>query len=575
MNFNFKKLMSYYEPHKKTLFFDLFFAVVAELIAVAIPIILRYITDEVIFFERDVAYRSIFVLSLIIIIMLAIRYVCTYCIMYYGHLMGSKIENDMKGEIFWHLQKLSHKFYDNKKVGELMSRITTDLYEISEFMHHFPEAILSMVVRITGVFTVLCIVNWKLAIVTVWIVPVVYIYAIWIIKKISASWKNNLDKISSVNSQIEDSLTGIRVVKSFANENLEMKKFKAQIKISLEAKSKHLKFWAVGFSGIFSLLLLYSPFLIVTGSILTLNNLLQLKDLMIFVIYEFILIGPMFEFIDLIEMMGRSFAGYDRFIEILEIQPDISKNSEGFEFKNVGGSVSIKNVIFRYENTAKNVLENFNLSVKAGEYVALIGSSGAGKSTVCSLIPRFYDVSSGEILIDGVNVKNIKLDSLRKSIGFVQQDTFLFSGTVAENIKYGKPDATDEEIIEAAKNAYAHEFIMNFPNEYETYVGPRGIKLSGGQKQRIAIARVFLKNPPILIFDEATSSLDNESEKYIQRSMEKLAENRTTIVIAHRLSTIKNSERILVMAGGKIIEEGTHDELLAKKGMYTEFYSFL
>lgn len=398
---------------------------------------------------------------------------------------------------------------------------------------------------------------------------------IYTYKKTCKSWEKNLDRISSVNSQIEDSLTGMRVVKSFTNENLETEKFKTKIKTSFIAKKEHLKLWARGLSGVFSLASLYSSFLIVTGSILILNNYLPIADLLTFIVYEFILIGPIFGFMNLVESMSRSIAGYNRFIETIETQPDIVNHLDALEHKNVNGFISIKNVTFKYENTDKNVLENFSLDIAAGEYVALVGSSGVGKSTVCSLIPRFYDVSRGKILIDGINIKSIKLENIRENIGFVQQDTFLFSGTVLENIKYGKPDATNEEVVTVAKNAYAHDFIMDLPNGYEAYVGPRGLRLSGGQKQRIAIARVFLKNPPILIFDEATSSLDNESERYIQKSMEKLAENRTTIVIAHRLSTIRNAKRILVMADGKIVEEGTHDELLAKNGVYTDFYNFL
>jgi ATP-binding cassette subfamily B protein len=575
MKFNFKKLISYYKTYKKALFFDLLFAFTAEVIAVAIPIILRYITNDVIFFDRITAYKNIFMLSAVILIMLAIRHGCSYYVLYYGHLMGTKIENNMKNELFQHYQKLSHKFYDNKKIGELISRITTDLYDISEFIHHFPEEILSIVTRFIGIFTVFTIINWKLSLITIWIVPVICVYILLFIKKNSKSWEKNLDRISSINSQIEDSLTGMRVVKAFANENLETGKFKTQIKTSFIAKNDHLKLWARGLSRVVSLVSLYSPFLIVTGSILILNNYLPIADLMTFILYEFILITPIFGFMNLVESMSRSIAGYNRFIEVLETQPDIVDHLDALELKNVDGNISIKNVTFKYENTEKNVLENFSLNIAAGEYVALVGSSGVGKSTVCSLIPRFYDVSSGKILIDGINIKSIKLESIRENIGLVQQDTFLFSGTVLENIKYGKPDATNEEVVKAAKNAYAHDFIMDFPNGYEAYVGPRGLRLSGGQKQRIAIARVFLKNPPILIFDEATSSLDNENERYIQKSMEKLAENRTTIVIAHRLSTIRNAKRILVMADGKIAEEGTHDELLAKNGVYTDFYNVL
>ena len=575
LKFNLKKLISYYKPYKITLFFDLFFSLNVEVIAVAIPLILRYITNQVIFYGYSTAMRNIFILSVVILILLAAKYCCAYYTLYYGHVMAASIENDMRTELFEHFQKLSHKFYDNKKVGELMSRITTDLANISDFMHHFPVELTSILTSFVGIFTVFLIINWKLALLTTWIVPLIGAYIIWFLPNLSKAFEKNLDMIGNVNSQIEDSLTGIRVVKSFANEKGEIKKFKNENKNFVDSQKKSFRVMGWGFSGMWSMVSFYAPFLVVTGSVLILHNNLPIADLMTFILYQFILIGPLFGFMNLIEMMSRSLAGYSRFIEILGVQPDIVDNQNAFELKNIEGSVSIRNVTFKYENMKKNILENFSLDIKSGEYVALVGSSGVGKSTIFSLIPRFYDVSKGEILVDGINIKNIKLESLRQNIGFVQQDTFLFSGSILENIQYGKPGATEEEIILAAKNAYSHDFITDLPDGYETYVGPRGLRLSGGQKQRIAIARAFLKNPPILIFDEATSSLDNESERYIQKSMEKLAENRTTIVIAHRLSTIKNAKRILVMAGGKIVEEGTHDELITKNGAYAEFYNLL
>jgi ATP-binding cassette subfamily B protein len=547
----------------------------ASIITIIIPIILRYITNEVVFLDRNIAFQKILVLSVVILFLLTILYGCNYYILYYGHIMGAKIENDMRNEIFIAYQKFSYKFYDNRKVGELISRITTDLFNITDLLHRFPEQILILITRFSGVLIVFCTINWRLAIIAAVLVPTTCFHISRFMPKLSHSFKKLFSVQAEINSQIEDSLSGIRVVKSFANESLEIKKFKNANENFVGSKKEALKITGWGFAGMFTLVSLYSPLIVITGAVLILNDILPLADLMTFILYEFILIEPLFSCLGLCENMGQSIAGYNRFIEILETKSEITDKPDALEFESFSGAISFQNVTFKYEATGKNILKNFNLNIKSGEYIALVGSSGVGKSTVCSLIPRFYDVLEGKITIDGIDIKDIQIKSLRKNIGIVQQELYLFSGTIMENIKYGKPEATRDEVIKAAKHAYAHDFIMNFPDGYDTYVGSKGLKLSGGQKQRLSIARVFLKNPPILIFDEATSSLDNESERCIKESLENLTKNRTTIVIAHRLSTIKNAQKILVLSDGEIAEEGTHDELLLKNGVYAEFYKLL
>lgn len=575
MNPKLKKLISYYRPYKKTFFSYLFFSFIGALISIVIPVILRFVTNTVIFLEYNIAVKTTILLFLLTLILLLLQFFCNRYVTYTGGLLGAKIENDMRNEIFCHFQKLSHSFFNTNKTGELMSRITSDLNNLSKFLHRFPEEMFFFFVRFIGVLSVLCWINWKLAIVATALVPIVAVYITWFMPKLTKAFDKNFKKLGKVNAQIEDSLSGMHVVKSFANENIEIEKFKNSNKDFVSSQKESFKILGWGFSGMFAQVSLYSPLVISTAAILILNNLLSLADLPVFAMCEMLLIGPLWGFMEMIEIMGRSLAGYNRFADILEAKPDIVDSQNSRILDNIKGNIEFKNVSFHFEKSKTTIFENLNLKINAGEYIALVGSSGAGKSTFCNLIPRFYDVLGGEILVDGINVKNIKLENLRQNIGFVQQDTFLFSGTIIENIRYGKPNATDEEIFEAAKNAYAHDFITSFSNGYNTVIGQRGARLSGGQKQRLAIARVFLKNPRVLIFDEATSSLDNESEKFIQKSMEKLAKNRTTIVIAHRLSTIKNAKRILVMSDGKIAEEGTHNELLAQNGVYAEFYNLL
>ena len=550
----------------------MFFAILAAAIALILPLIVRYITETVVFLEQREAVDAKLKLGLFMLALVAVECYCNFFISNYGHVMGAKIEYDMRAEIFAHYQKLSFAFYDNQKVGQLMARITTDLFDISELLHHGPENIVISVIKIIGAFVILLRISPKLTLCAFALVPVMIGYAYFFNKRMKRAFKENRVKIADINSQIEDNLSGIRVVKSFANESIERKKFKIGNDGFLAAK-KNSYFYMGGYhAGLRAFTTMITIVVVVAGGVFIATGGVDVTDLITFVLYISIFTEPVKTLIDFTEQFQNGYSGFERFLEILSIEPDISDDKNAEVLTDVKGDISFENVSFRYEENTQKVLNHINLDVKAGSYVALVGSSGAGKSTLCSLIPRFYDVSGGRILLDGRDIREVTLKSLRDHIGIVQQDVYLFVGTVYDNIRYGKPDATREEIIEAAKNANAHEFILNLPDGYETDIGQRGVKLSGGQKQRLSIARVFLKNPPILIFDEATSALDNESEKVVQESLEKLAKNRTTFVIAHRLSTIRNAGKILVLTEQGIEESGTHEELLAKGGLYEKLY---
>ena len=572
MNRNLKKMISYYRPYLPVFLADMFFAILAAAIALILPLIVRYITETVVFLEQREAVDAILKLGLFMLALVAVECYCNFFISNYGHVMGAKIEYDMRAEIFAHYQKLSFAFYDNQKVGQLMARITTDLFDISELLHHGPENIVISVIKIIGAFVILLRISPKLTLCAFALVPVMIGYAYFFNKRMKRAFKENRVKIADINSQIEDNLSGIRVVKSFANESIERKKFKIGNDGFLAAK-KNSYFYMGGYhAGLRAFTTMITIVVVVAGGVFIATGGVDVTDLITFVLYISIFTEPVKTLIDFTEQFQNGYSGFERFLEILSIEPDISDDKNAEVLTDVKGDISFENVSFRYEENTQKVLNHINLDVKAGSYVALVGSSGAGKSTLCSLIPRFYDVSGGRILLDGRDIREVTLKSLRDHIGIVQQDVYLFVGTVYDNIRYGKPDATREEIIEAAKNANAHEFILNLPDGYETDIGQRGVKLSGGQKQRLSIARVFLKNPPILIFDEATSALDNESEKVVQESLEKLAKNRTTFVIAHRLSTIRNAGKILVLTEQGIEESGTHEELLAKGGLYEKLY---
>lgn len=572
MKKNLKKMISYYRPYRGVFAADLFFAVSASGIALAIPLIARYITSVVIYLEKGEALRQTLLLGLFMAVLAAASCYCNFFISNYGHVMGAKIEYDMRNEIFEHFQKLSFAFYDNQKVGALMSRITTDLFDITELMHHGPENIVISLIKIFGAFIIMMCISPVLTLAAFALVPVMFVYAWFFNGKMKRAFRKNREKIADINSRIEDNLSGIRVVKSFANEEMEQKKFLTGNGGFLEAKRNSYLYMGGYHAGLSSFSLMITIVVLMAGAVFISAGTVEVTDLITFLLYINVLTEPIKTLIDFTEQFQNGYTGFERFMEIMAIEPDIADKEDAVELSEVKGGIDFDNVSFRYEENSEKVLSHIQLHVDAGEYVALVGSSGAGKSTLCSLIPRFYDVTAGAVRIDGKDIRDLKLKSLRENIGIVQQDVYLFAGTVYDNIRYGKPDAAKEEVIKAAKNANAHEFILSLPDGYDTDIGQRGMKLSGGQKQRISIARVFLKNPPILIFDEATSALDNESERVVQDSLERLAKDRTTFVIAHRLTTIQNAKRILVLTESGIAEEGSHEELLAKGGIYEKLY---
>ena len=572
---NLKKLVSYYKPYKKVFLADMFFAIMASFIALLIPLVVRYVTAKVIYMPAEQVVKTMITIAIVVGILILFQCYCNYYIANYGHVMGAKIEYDMRAEIFGHFQKLSFSFYDDEKVGQLMSRITSDLFDITELLHHGPENVTISVIKIIGALAILLSINVRLALIAFLLVPFMLVYAYFFNKKMKQAFRVNRIKIAEINAQIEDNLSGIRVVKSFANEDLENKKFKVGNDAFLEAKKNNYKYMGGYNSGLTAFTTMINLLVIVSGGLMITKDMISVTDLVTFLLYINIFTDPIKTLIDFTEQFQNGYSGYERFLQILSIEPEIKDSENAVSISNVKGDIKLEDVSFKYNDSSHRVLKHINLEVKEGSYVALVGSSGAGKTTLCNLIPRFYEATSGKITIDGKDIKDIKLKDLRDNIGIVQQDVYLFVGTVYDNIKYGRPDATREEVIAAAKEANAYNFIMSLPNGFETDIGQRGIKLSGGQKQRISIARVFLKNPPILIFDEATSALDNESEKIVQESMEKLAKNRTTMVIAHRLSTIRNAEKILVLTDKGIEEQGTHKELMDKHGIYYDLYNVI
>ena len=572
MDHKLKKLAAYYKPYRGLFWADMFFAMLGAAITLIIPLMVRYITGTVVEMPLAESTKIIVQLGIVMVAMVALEGFCNFFITYYGHLMGAKIEHDMRNEIFAHYQKLSFAFYDNQKVGHLLSRITSDLFDITELLHHGPEDVVISVIKLVGAFLILVMVNVKLALVAIGIVLVMLVYAVALNKKMKSAFKENRARIADINSQIEDSLSGIRVVKSFSNEKKEMEKFKEGNARFVASKRRSYKYMGIYHSGMGAFSTLITVGSLIMGAYLMAVGELNAADLVTFLLYINNFTEPVKKLVNFTEQFQNGYSGYERFLEIMSIAPDIADRPDAVSVTNVQGDIEFDDVSFHYEDSEENVLSHVNLKVKPGEYVALVGSSGAGKTTLCSMIPRFYDVTSGSIRLDGKDIRDIKLKELRRQIGIVQQDVYLFAGNVMDNIRYGKPDASDEEVIRAAMAANAHEFIMGLPQGYETDIGQRGVKLSGGQKQRLSIARVFLKNTPVLIFDEATSALDNESEKIVKQSLEKLAKDRTTFVIAHRLSTIRNAQRILVLTENGIAEEGTHESLLEKGGIYAGLY---
>lgn len=569
---NLKKMFGYYKPYMGIFWADMFFAMLSAGVALTIPLVVRYVTTTLIYMEPEVIVQRMIYIGMFLFALLAVDCFSKFFIGNYGHVMGAKMEYDMRAEIFAHMQKLSFSFYDDAKVGQLMSRITSDLFDITELLHHGPENIILSLLKIVGAFVILLNINKWLALAAFIVLPFMFGFAFILNKRMRRAFKQNRVKIAEINEQIEDNLSGIRVVKSFANEHVENEKFKKGNDGFLAAKKNSYFNMGTFQAGVGVFTTLIQVNVIIVGGILIAYRQLNIQDLLTFMLYIGVFTDPIRTLVDFTEQFQNGYTGFERFREIMDIEPDIKDAPDAKELTDVKGSITFENVSFQYRDGADKVLNNVSLDVPAGAYMALVGSSGAGKTTLCSLIPRFYDVTEGAIRIDGTDIRDVTLKSLRNHIGMVQQDVYLFSGTIFENISYGKPGCTREEVIEAAKNANAHEFIMSFPDGYDTDIGQRGIKLSGGQKQRLSIARVFLKNPEILIFDEATSALDNESEKVVQDSLEKLAKNRTTFVIAHRLTTIQNAEKILVLTEEGIAESGSHEELLQKGGIYEKLY---
>ena len=572
MKKNLKKMFGYYKPYMHIFWADMFFALLSALVALTIPLVVRYVTNVLVYLPREQMLKRLLYIAVFLAVLLLIDLFSRFFIGNYGHVMGAKMEYDMRAEIFAHMQKLSFAFYDDAKVGQLMSRITSDLFDITELLHHGPENIILSILKIAGALVILVNIHASLALAAFIVLPLMFVFAFVLNKKMRAAFKRNREKIADINAQIEDNLSGIRVVKSFANEDMENRKFKVGNDGFLDAKKDSYRYMGSFQAGVGVFTTLIQVNVILIGGVMIAYGNMQITDLVTFLLYIGVFTEPIKTLVDFTEQFQNGYSGFERFREIMDIEPDIEDAPDARELKEAKGHITFENVSFKYHDSKETVLNHVSLDVPAGSYTALVGPSGAGKTTLCSLIPRFYDVTEGRVCVDGKDVRKLTMKSLRGQIGMVQQDVYLFTGTIFENIAYGKPGATREEVVAAAKNANAHEFIMQFPDGYDTDIGQRGIKLSGGQKQRLSIARVFLKNPPILIFDEATSALDNESERVVQESLERLTKNRTTFVIAHRLTTIQNAENILVLTEEGIAESGTHEELLKKGGIYEKLY---
>ena len=567
-----KKFIRYYGPYKTVFFLDLFCAAIISMVDLAFPQILRLLTATIFREEPSRILKALLPIGAILLIMYLIQSFCVYYVGYQGHMMGAKMEGDMRRQLFDHYEKLSFSYYDQNNSGQMMSKLVSDLFDISEFAHHGPENLFISLIKIVGSFVFLFLINWRLAIPLLILVFVMFMFSMRQNKRMQETFMDNRKKIGDVNSSLQDTLAGIRVVQSFANENVEREKFGKSNHAFLCSQNANYRCmgnfmgWNRFFQGMMYLVtLVFGGWLIARGK-------MNAGDLAMYALYIGIFVSPIQILVELIEMMQKGFSGFRRFLEVMETEPEIVNAPDAEPLKNVKGEVSYEDVSFHYSDDETLVLDHISFKIPAGRSIALVGPSGSGKTTICSLLPRFYDATGGRITVDGQDVRKLTLESLRNQIGLVQQDIYLFGGSIKENIAYGKPSASMDEIIDAAKKANIHDFIMSLPDGYDTFVGERGTRLSGGQKQRISIARVFLKNPPILILDEATSALDNESERWIQKSLEELSKNRTTITIAHRLSTIRNADEILVVADNGIAERGTHEELLARNGIYAHYY---
>lgn len=568
-----KKFISYYRPYRAVFYFDLFCAAVISVVDLAYPQLLRSLTKTLFTGNKSAILGALPWLFLILLIMYTIQSLCKYYVTCQGHIMGAKMERDMRKQLFEHYEKLSFSYYSTHNSGQMMSKLVSDLFDISELAHHGPENLFISLVKIIGSFVFLFLINQKLALPLLLLVILMILFSIRQNKKMQQTFLENRIRIGDINASLQDTLSGIRVVQSFANEDTELHKFNHSNEAFLESKKDNYRCMGTFMSSnLFFQGMIYLTTLIYGGYLIAMGQ-MQAADLAMYALYIGIFISPIQILVELVEMLQKGLSGFRRYLEVVETEPEIQDKEGAIDLENVKGDVCYDNVSFHYSDDNKTVLSQVSIHIPAGKSVALVGPSGGGKTTICSLLPRFYDVTAGKVTIDGKDVRDLTLKSLRNQIGMVQQDVYLFDGTIRENIAYGKPDATDEEIKEAARRANMDDFIMQLPEQYDTYVGEKGTRLSGGQKQRISIARVFLKNPPILILDEATSALDNESERYIQKSLEELAKNRTTITIAHRLSTIKRSDEIIVITEDGIAERGTHETLLAKNGIYARYYN--
>ena len=568
-----KKFIHYYGPYKTVFFIDLICAAVISLVDLAYPQILRTMTKTLFTQDKDMILHALPVIAASLFVMYIVQSLCKYYVTYQGHMMGANMERDMRRELFDHYQELSFSYYSRNNSGQMMSKLVSDLFDISEFAHHGPENLFISLVKIVGAFIFLVFINKKLALPLILLVIVMFVFSFRQNAKMQETFMENRRKIGDVNASLQDTLSGIRVVQSFANEDIERAKFKKSNEAFLVSKRDN--YHCMGsfmssnlfFQGMMYLVtLVYGGYLIAQGE-------MQTADLAMYALYIGIFISPIQILVELVEMMQKGLSGFRRFLDVMETESEIRDADNAAELTDVKGHVRYDHVSFHYSDDETPVLSDISIDIPAGKSIALVGPSGSGKTTICSLLPRFYDVTGGSITVDGKDIRGLTLKSLRSQIGMVQQDVYLFDGTIKDNIAYGKPGASDEEIIKAAKCASIHDFIMELPDKYDTYVGERGTRLSGGQKQRISIARVFLKNPPILILDEATSALDNESERWIQKSLEELSKNRTTITIAHRLSTIRDADEIIVITEDGIAERGTHAELLSQNGLYAAYYN--
>ena len=570
-----KKFIHYYGPYKTGFFIDLLCAAIISLVDLAYPQILRSATKTLFTQDKAIILQALPWIAIGLFMMYVIQSFCKYYVSCQGHIMGAKMERDMRQELFEHYEELSFSYYSQNNSGQMMSKLVSDLFDISEFAHHGPENLFISLVKIVGSFIFLFLINKKLALPLIVLVILMFLFSFRQNQKMQRTFMENRKKIGDVNASLQDTLSGIRVVQSFTNEEIEKNKFQKSNHAFLVSKKDNYRCMGEFMSSnLFFQGMMYLVTLVYGGYLIA-NNEMSAADLAMYALYIGIFISPIQILVELMEMMQKGLSGFRRFLDVMETEPEIKDAPDAVELKDVKGRVCYEDVSFHYSDDEATVLSHVSIEIPAGKSVALVGPSGGGKTTICSLLPRFYDVTDGRITVDGQDIRSLTLKSLRSQIGVVQQDVYLFSGSIRDNIAYGKPDATEEEIIEAAKCANIHDFIMELPDQYDTFVGERGARLSGGQKQRISIARVFLKNPPILILDEATSALDNESERWIQHSLEELSKNRTTITIAHRLSTIKNADEIIVITENGIAERGTHETLLEKNGIYAGYYNMM